>query len=353
MTLLPPCTALLPGLPTPTQLGYNDAWAARQARVSPCRMPLAPSGHPFWPPFWPQCASMSQPAEIESAALAALLRWYRAMGVEDFVGTAPRVHRGAKPPPPAPSRQGLSSAASASHAGPSPGAQPRRAPQPDAPYPDRAVPDTAALDTAVLNTARALASGAQDLAALRAAMDGFDQCPLKRTARSLVFADGNPEADLMLVGEAPGQMEDERGLPFVGRSGQLLDRMLAAIGRDRTQAYIANILPWRPPLNRKPELTEISMCLPFLERHIALAKPRLVVALGGTAAQHLLGEDGPMRSLRGRLVDKTFDGHTVPVLATYHPAYLLRTPIAKRAAWSDFLAVQKRLETGGAPTGGP
>ncbi|MGF1454319.1 MAG: uracil-DNA glycosylase family protein, partial [Alphaproteobacteria bacterium] len=194
-----------------------------------------------------------------------------------------------------------------------------------------------------IKTARTLAAAADSLEALRAAMNGFEQCPLKHGARSLVFADGDPAADLMLVGEAPGQMEDAQGLPFVGPSGHLLDRMLGAIGRDRRSVYIANILPWRPPLNRKPELTEIHMCLPFLVRHIELAAPKAVLALGGTAAQHLLGQDAPMHRLRGAWHDCRFGAHTVPVMATYHPAYLLRSPQGKRAAWADFLAVQKAL----------
>ncbi len=258
--------------------------------------------------------------------LRALLSWYAAMGVEDVIGIAPVRHRGAKP------------AERARAAGQS------AAPAPRGSRPSEQIqaPAAQAADMAI-RTARDLAAGAATLEGLRAAMEGFEQCPLKQSARSLVFADGNSDADLMLVGEAPGQMEDAQGLPFVGRSGQLLDRMLAAIGRDRTSAYIANILPWRPPLNRKPELTEIQMCLPFLVRHIELAAPKAVLALGGTAAQHLLGQDAPMHRLRGTWHECRFGSHAVQVMATYHPAYLLRSPLGKRAAWADFLAVQKAL----------
>ncbi len=256
------------------------------------------------------------PVPPDPAGLKALLTWYQAMGIDAFVGTVPCVHRGV------PAQTQTKSASMPA--------------QPAQPGPKRD-------GGAAVQAAKSLASSAADLEALRAALDGFEQCPLKQSARNLVFADGAAAADLMLVGEAPGQMEDAQGLPFVGRSGQLLDRMLKAIGRDRTSAYIANILPWRPPMNRKPELTEIHMCLPFVERHIELMAPRVVVALGGTAAQHLLGRDEPMRSLRGQWHTRRFGGHEVRVLATYHPAYLLRTPIAKRAAWADFLMVKQAL----------
>jgi len=190
--------------------------------------------------------------------------------------------------------------------------------------------------------ARALAAAAPDLAALRAALEGFEHCDLKRGARNLVFADGDPAARLMIVGEAPGRDEDLQGRPFVGRAGQLLDRMLAAIdmGRARADApvYIANVLPWRPPQNRDPTPDEIAMMLPFLERHIALANPAVLVVMGNSACAALLGRRGITR-MRG--IWESVLGR--PAMPTFHPAYLLRNPAAKREAWADLLAIRARL----------
>ncbi|HRQ87848.1 MAG TPA: uracil-DNA glycosylase family protein [Bacteroidia bacterium] len=167
---------------------------------------------------------------------------------------------------------------------------------------------------------------------------------VKKAAKNLVFADGNPAADLMFVGEAPGRDEDERGLPFVGVSGQLLDRFLGGIGRDRTSAYIVNVLPWRPPDNREPALAEASVCLPFLLRHIALVRPRIVVALGATAARNLLNTTEGITRLRGTWHTLDANHHTCQAMATFHPAALLRQPLNKRYVWRDFLAVAERLE---------
>jgi DNA polymerase len=193
---------------------------------------------------------------------------------------------------------------------------------------------------AVLQSARETAAACQDLAALRDALAKFDGCALKATAKSLVFGDGNPEAPLMLVGEAPGADEDREGRPFVGVSGQLLDRMLAAIGQDRTGTYITNILPWRPPGNRKPTPAEILLCQPFVERHIELVAPRLLVFVGGTAACALLDRTEGITRLRGRWLE----WRTTPVIAIYHPAYLLRQPALKKHAWKDMLSIQQKLE---------
>jgi DNA polymerase len=199
---------------------------------------------------------------------------------------------------------------------------------------------------AVAASARSHAAAARTLAELEAALHGFEGCALKATASHTVFADGNPEADLMLVGEAPGAEEDRRGLPFVGASGQLLDRMLAAIGRDRGQVYITNVLPWRPPGNRTPSPAEIAACLPFALRHIALVRPRLVVAVGGVSAKALLDRPEGITRLRGRSTELMIDGldQPVPVFATFHPAYLLRQPAQKRLAWTDWLHIAERLE---------
>jgi uracil-DNA glycosylase family 4 len=196
-------------------------------------------------------------------------------------------------------------------------------------------------------SANALAAAATTLDELRAAVGRFEECALKRTATNTVFADGNPKAPLMFVGEAPGADEDLRGLPFVGKAGQLLDRMLAAIGLNREHAYITNILFWRPPGNRQPTSGEIAACLPFVERHIELVSPEVLVLLGGTAAKTLLARSEGIMRLRGRWFDYSTPGlaRPVPALATFHPAYLLRSPGQKRQAWQDFLAVKDRLAT--------
>jgi DNA polymerase len=198
-----------------------------------------------------------------------------------------------------------------------------------------------------LSEAAALAGAATSIEALKAALAGFEGCGLKATATNLVFADGNPQAPLMLIGEAPGRDEDLRGLPFVGRSGQLLDRMLAAIGQDRGTSYISNILYWRPPANRTPTTEEMAACLPFALKLIELVRPKVLVALGGIAAKQLLGTtDGIMR-LRGRWQRFTLpDGAVIPLMPTFHPAYLLRQPAHKRLAWRDLLAIKHCLETG-------
>ncbi len=210
---------------------------------------------------------------------------------------------------------------------------------------DAALRPAAELDrSADLASARDLAARANSLSELRAALEAFEGCPLKKTARNLVFADGNPAADLMFVGEAPGREEDEKGLPFVGRSGQLLDRFLAHLGRDRTNVYIVNTLPWRPPDNREPALAEASVCLPFLKRHIALVKPKVVVALGATAAKNLFETSEGITRLRGKWQTLEVDGHACPATATFHPAALLRVPLNKRYVWRDLLSVMERLE---------
>ncbi len=197
------------------------------------------------------------------------------------------------------------------------------------------------------NNAHAQAGAANTLEELRAALQAFEGCALKHTATNLVFGDGNAEARIMLVGEAPGADEDRLGLPFVGVSGQLLDRMLATIGLDRTSAYITNILYWRPPGNRNPTAAEIAACLPFIERHIELVDPEVLVMVGGTAAKTILGQSEGIMKLRGRWFNYESARMVRPISATaiYHSAYLLRSPAQKRDAWRDLLAIKLRLET--------
>ncbi|OYX70614.1 MAG: uracil-DNA glycosylase [Rhizobiales bacterium 32-66-11] len=200
--------------------------------------------------------------------------------------------------------------------------------------------------------ARDMAHAAASLEDLRAIMEVFDGCPLKRTATRMVFADGNPDARIMFVGEAPGRDEDEQGLPFVGRSGRLLDLMLGAIGLDRTSAYIANVIPWRPPGNRTPTPQETAICLPFIRRQIQLADPDILVCLGGPSAQALLAVSEGITKMRGRLVDYDTGTRVIRALPTFHPAYLLRTPLGKRLVWRDLLAVEALLAQGASPQSG-
>jgi DNA polymerase len=199
-----------------------------------------------------------------------------------------------------------------------------------------AAPDAAAME------AREAAKSAATLHELRAILERFEGCALKATASRLVFADGNPQARLMLVGEAPGRDEDIEGLPFVGRSGKLLDRMLAAIGLDRTSVYIANVVPWRPPGNRTPTPQETQVCLPLITRQIELADPDVLVCLGGPSAQTLLGQSG-ITKIRGRWFTFHSGAREIRAMPTFHPAFLLRSPLQKRFAWRDFLAIKKAL----------
>jgi DNA polymerase len=213
---------------------------------------------------------------------------------------------------------------------------------PAAAAPPRALTESAAEPA---QSARALAAQANSIEALAALIAGFDACPLKRTATNTVFADGNPAAPVMIVGEAPGADEDRLGTPFVGRAGQLLDRMLAAIGLDRSGVQITNVIYWRPPGNRKPTVQEIASCLPFVFRHIALSQPKLLVLAGGTAASTLLDTAEGITRLRGRWFDLAVPGldAPLPTLPTFHPAFLLRSPERKREAWRDLLALKAKL----------
>ncbi|HEX6841155.1 MAG TPA: uracil-DNA glycosylase [Stellaceae bacterium] len=263
----------------------------------------------------------------DAQSLAELLRWYVAMGADEAIAAEP-LDRLA-PPTTVPQAPRLQAAM------PAPAA-PRL---PAAPPPSRDTPAAAA-------SARRLAAAATTLAELAAAVSAFDGCALKRTATNTVFADGVADAPLMVIGEAPGADEDRLGKPFVGRAGQMLDRMLAAIGFDRRRnAYISNVLFWRPPGNRKPTGEEIAACLPFVFRHIALLAPKVVLISGGTAMSALVGIEGITRQ-RGRWFDLAVDGlaRPVPALATYHPSFLLRSPARKNEAWRDLLSVQSKLK---------
>lgn len=272
---------------------------------------------------------------LETDLARKLLDFYLALGVDEAMGDQPLDRRRAEPPP-APDRArppapGLRAAGQAE-------APPKRTPAPPADLaalaPDRGIAD-----------ARTRAAECGTLAALDAAIRGFDGCALKQTAMSTVIYDGAVDAPLLVIGEAPGGEEDRLGKPFVGPAGQMLDRMLAAIGLDRTRACITNMVYWRPPGNRKPTDAELAVCLPFVERFISLVNPKVILLAGGTPAQTLLGRTDGITKLRGRWFDWTDSrGVTIPMLPSYHPSYLLRSPGQKRDAWKDFLVLADRLE---------
>ena len=268
-----------------------------------------------------------------------LLRWYADMGVDAVLDATPHdrfaEHRTAQAEAlPAPSQ---------AEAG-----QPDRVASRLSRNPVPAAPSllagAGAPADAVTRSAREAAAAATTLDELRLALDQFDGCALKVTATNLVFADGNPQARIMAVGEAPGADEDRQGVPFVGRSGQLFDRMLKAIGLDRTQVYITNVIPWRPPGNRTPTPLETAICLPFIARQIELVAPAFLLCLGAASAQTLLGtREGILRS-RGRWLDYPLPQGSARAMPMLHPAYLLRQPAHKKLAWRDLLAVRQALD---------
>ncbi|MGI9352492.1 MAG: uracil-DNA glycosylase [Rhizobiaceae bacterium] len=214
-----------------------------------------------------------------------------------------------------------------------------------APAPKPAAAQATIPDTETINSAREIAQKADSLDALRELIESFDGCNLKRTAKTTVFADGNPNAGLMLIGEAPGRDEDIQGLPFVGRAGQLLDRILQAINLDRNSVYITNIINWRPPGNRTPTPQETEICRPFIERHIELANPELIVMLGGSSAKTLLKTNDGIMRLRGKWAEVATSGSRKEAMPTLHPAYLLRQPAHKKLVWQDFLKIKKKLDS--------
>jgi DNA polymerase len=205
-------------------------------------------------------------------------------------------------------------------------------------------------DADAIGAAQAAAAAATTLAELRLAVEGFEGCALKHTATSTVFADGVAEGRILFIGEAPGRDEDRAGKPFVGRAGQLLDKMLASIALDRkSNVYITNVINWRPPDNRDPSPEEAALCLPFLRRHIELARPGLIVLLGAVAARHVVGASEGIMKMRGRWMEYRVGAHMVPLMPTLHPAYLLRQPAHKKLAWRDLQAVREKMQQLGLP----
>ena len=226
---------------------------------------------------------------------------------------------------------------------PSEPAPPQPARTAPAPVPAARVEAAQAPEAAIVS-AREAARTAPTLEALRALLENFDGCALKSTATRLVFSDGNPQARIMFVGEAPGREEDIEGLPFVGRSGKLLDRMIAAIGLNRSSAYIANVIPWRPPGNRTPTPQETQICLPFIQRQIELVNPDVLVTLGNPSTQTLLSTREGIMKTRGKWFDYDTGSRVIRAIATFHPAYLLRSPSYKRMSWQDLRAIARMLE---------
>ena len=259
----------------------------------------------------------------------AALDWMAAMGADEAIGEEPidrrRTVRPAAAPELPPNRKEPAGVTAPS----------LRDPGPEAPL----APAQGAAD------ARETAAAAGDLGSLRAALEEFEGCALKQTATNLVFARGNPDAPVMFIGEAPGAEEDREGLPFVGASGRLLDRILSFIGLDEQSVYITNIIFWRPPGNRSPTDAETAACLPFVRRHIALVRPRLLVTLGRPAMNTVLGLNSGINRARGCWVEYGEGLETpIPAMPTFHPAYLLRNPAQKRETWMDFLSLREKLD---------
>jgi uracil-DNA glycosylase family 4 len=279
-----------------------------------------------------------------------LLVFYQEAGVDVFIGETP-VDRLADPALASISAEPVPSSAPASPSLPHKGAGSEPPVQAARSTPAFAFASSASSASATpppspeaaVMAAREAARSAASLEELRTILNGFEGCALRSTATQLVFADGNPQGRVMFVGEAPGRDEDIEGLPFVGRSGRLLDQMMAAIGLDRTQVYIANIVPWRPPGNRTPTPQESAICLPFLLRQIELASPEILVCMGNPSTQTLLGTKDGITKTRGRWFPFHAGAREIRAIATFHPAFLLRSPLQKRFAWRDFLAIKKAL----------
>lgn len=282
---------------------------------------------------------MSVDRPLNDVELVAALDWYRAVGVDLAVGEEPvdRFAASAAAPRRAAAPAGTVGLAPAPLIVAPPLQRQRDMPPPAAPV-------VATSLSADPSETRAIAAAAPTLEALRAAMDAYEGCTLKKRATQLCFADGNPEAKIMLVGEGPGEQEDLQGKPFVGRAGQLLDRMLGAIGLDRSKVYIANMVPWRPPGNRDPSPEELALCTPFLIRQVELVAPKFLLTLGNVPTKSLFQTSAGITRMRGQWKELEIGSHRVRSLATLHPAYLLRTPASKALAWRDMLSLRQAIE---------
>ena len=287
----------------------------------------------------PYAAAMADPTNTESLAA---LAWLLEAGADEAIGDAP-VDRFAKKtllPSPLEGEGARQRVSDGGRVGgvvqTSPSPPTRTASQSGLPLKGGGEEDS-------IGTAQSLARAANSLAELNAALEGFEGCALKRSATHTVFADGNPASRIMFIGEAPGRDEDRIGLPFVGRAGKLLDKMLAAIHLDRSSAYITNVLNWRPPENRDPSPEEAAQCLPFLRRHIELVNPGIIILLGAVAARHVMGFSEGIMKLRGRWLEYRVGETMIPVMPTLHPAYLLRQPAHKKLAWRDLQAAEQKI----------
>mgnify|MGYP001627853014 CR=1 FL=1 len=287
--------------------------------------------------------------QSDAGALEALMLFYADAGVDTPLEEI-AVDRFAESQEEARKRQ-AARAVPPKQAGGDPGQQPQRggqepgrnrAEQRPAP-PSPAMPQMTVPDAAAFEDARATASAANTIAELMAGVVGFHGGNLMHSARNTGFADGNPEARLMIIGEAPDRDEDLQGTPFAGRTGQLLDRMLAAIGLDRTSAYLTNVIFWRPPGNRPPTPHEIELCRPFAERHIELVKPEVLLFFGNVPTKALIANERGILSVRGKFQTYERPGLTIPVMPSLHPAHLLKSPAQKKLAWADLLAVSEKL----------
>ena len=264
----------------------------------------------------------------KASSAAALLDWYRAMGVDEVIGDSD-VDRFAE----------VEHAKRQAEIAPPP-SEPKASQRPATPRREFAslAPDEAVMD------ARERAGNAKTVQELENSLAGFEGCPLKATAKNTCFKRGSDDARVMFIGEGPGRDEDLQGLPFVGRAGQLLDKMLAAITLSEDDVYVTNIVYWRPPGNRTPTLQEVQACMPFLERQVELLDPEFLVLIGGPASQNLLGTKEGIMRLRGKWRDCEIGGKVRRALPILHPAYLLRSPAAKRQAWRDLLTLKAALE---------
>lgn len=277
---------------------------------------------------------MTEAQYTDRASIAAVTRWLATAGMTTFVLDQPQSWlQGRLETHSTPNSQAKAN---------SPGSESLAVEKPAPKKPLAAPPTLSPLVTSA--EAQALAAKANSLEELHRAIESFEGCPVKKTALKTVTYDGDPQADIMIIGEAPGAEEDRQGRPFVGPAGQLLDAMLRSIGRDRTSAFITNVFYWRPPGNRTPTPQELALCLPFVRRHIDLIKPKAILCVGGVAAKTLLETDVGITRLRGHWSNMNSGAHTVPVLPTFHPAFLLRQPAQKAQAWEDLLAFQAHLK---------
>lgn len=271
-------------------------------------------------PFYSKNRIMEKEINIKSA-----LEYYLLAGIDETVGDRP-----------------FEFGSETVKVSPAPVVLPRPAPVQTAAPARQATTELAQATATACKNAHEICAQAQTLEELRQAVENFEGCALKLTAAHTVFGDGNPQAKIVLIGEAPGADEDRIGIPFVGRSGKLLDKMLAAIGLDRSAYYITNILPWRPPGNRTPTGGEIAVCLPFLKRQLEIINPDYILLLGGSSANALFDNQEPISRLRGRWLEyPKGNGSSAQALATFHPAYLLRNTGQKAKAWTDLLKLYK------------